>query len=152
MLTVSNQLGKTGKRPPRAPFSLVVDKVLGTKYDLSLVFASPELARRLNWQYRKRRYVPNVLSFPLEKTAGEIFINLEKANKEKTVFGEDYATHVLHLFIHGLLHLKGLTHSSKMEGKEKQLMQLFSSATNGTINNHRNRRRHHLHQGGRLSS
>lgn len=152
MLTVSNQLNKPGKRPPRVPFSLVADKVLGAKYDLSLVFASTELARRLNWQYRRRRYIPNVLSFPLEKTAGEIFINLEKADKEKSAFGEDYATHVLRLFIHGLLHLKGLTHSSKMESKEKQLMQLFTSATNGTINHHRNRRRHHLHQGGRLPS
>ncbi|MEI6494650.1 MAG: rRNA maturation RNase YbeY [bacterium] len=152
MLTVSNQTQKTGKRPPRVPFSLVADKVLGLKYDLSLVFANPELARKLNWQYRKRRYIPNVLSFPLEKNSGEIFINLEKADKEKKDFDEDYATHVLRLFIHGLLHLKGLTHSSKMESKEKQLMRLFITPANGTINHHRNRHRNNLHQGSRLSS
>jgi rRNA maturation RNase YbeY len=69
-----------------------------------------------------------VLSFPLEKNSGEIFINLEKADKEKADFSEDYATHVGRLFIHGLLHLKGFTHSSKMESKEKQLMRLFTSA------------------------
>jgi probable rRNA maturation factor len=152
MLTISNKTDKTGKRPPRVPFSLIVDKILGEKYNLSLVFANAALIRQLNWKYRKRRYVPNVLSFSLEKDVGEVFINLEKADKEKKDFGEDYATHVLHLFIHGLLHLKGFTHGSKMTSKERQLMQFFNSRTNGKINHNRNRYRNHFHQGGSLSS
>src|SRR3989344_5266868 len=54
--------------PPRLPFMHIKNKVLGEKYHLSLVFAGKAVMKKLNQKYRKKDYLPNVLSFPLSKT------------------------------------------------------------------------------------
>jgi probable rRNA maturation factor len=119
----------TTRRPtPKVAFELFKNKVLGEKYELSLVFCGASLAHKLNLQYRNKDKVANVLSFPLSKNSGEIFINLS----EKMEFG------VKELFIHGLLHLKGMEHGRKMERAEKMLLtKAFSNPTNGSPNRHR---------------
>jgi len=114
---------------PRIRFRQIAEHILGPDYDLSLVFIGPTLSRKLNQTWRGKDKPANILSFPLEPTAGEIFIDLETAN------GED----LLFLFIHGLLHLKGLEHSSKMEALESQLVKHFQ--THESNNRHRARRR-----------
>lgn len=96
------------------PLSVWQEKVLGKNYDLSLVFCGSAKARALNLKFRNKDKVANILSFPLSPNSGEIFIKLPA-----TVFS------VPHLFIHGLLHLKGLTHSSKMEVEERKFLTLF---------------------------
>ena len=103
------------KRPaPGWPFADYKEKILGSKYDLSLVFCGPALARRLNREQRGKDKVTNILSFPLTKSSGEIFIKLPAS---------DFS--VGHLFIHGLLHLKGFNHGSKMEVEEKRFLSLY---------------------------
>lgn len=88
-------------------------EVLGAKYDLSFFYAKNDEMRRLNKIYRKKNYSANVLSFPLSPNEGEILIN-------KTYQKKDYADY---LFIHSLLHLKGLKHGKKMEEEETKIMQ-----------------------------
>ena len=85
---------------------------MGKGYELSLVFCGNSLSRKLNRVYRGKDRPTNVLSFPLSKNSGEIFINLSGLG----AFG------VLELFIHGLLHLKGMAHGRKMEQAEKKLL------------------------------
>ncbi len=58
----------------------------------------------------------NVLSFPLTKISGEILICRAAAKR----FSIEY------LFIHGLLHLRGLRHSATMERRENQLLKKFN--------------------------
>ncbi|MCX6712266.1 MAG: rRNA maturation RNAse YbeY [Candidatus Vogelbacteria bacterium] len=100
------------KRPaPSGSFVALKEKILGSKYDLSLVFCGPTLARKLNNERREKDKVANILSFPLTKSSGEIFIKLPAT---------DFS--VPHLFIHGLLHLAGHDHSSKMEAEEKKFL------------------------------
>jgi len=111
------------KRPARSgPFAKLKEKILGHDYDLSLVFAGPALMRKLNRERRNKDKVANVLSFPLTKNSGEIFIKLPAT---------DFS--LPNLFIHGLLHLKGLAHGSKMETEEKKFL---SSLKNGQSTNH----------------
>ena len=98
----------------------IKNQILGKKYELSLVFAKDTLMRRLNRTYRGKDKPTNVLAFPLSKTSGEIFINPSRAEP----FGEK------HLFVHALLHLKGMRHGAKMEKLEKQIL-------NGTSNRRR---------------
>lgn len=86
--------------------------MLGENYELSLVFCSDALSRKLNRAYRGKDKAANVLSFPLSKTSGEIFINLAR-------LGQFSATH---LFIHGCLHLKGMEHGAKMMKLERKLL------------------------------
>ena len=50
-------------------------EILKDKYSLSVNFISPKEAKALNEKYRNKDYIPNILSFPLSKSEGEIFIS-----------------------------------------------------------------------------
>lgn len=95
----------------------IKNQVLGKEYDLSIVFADNALMKELNKTYRKKAEPANVLSFALSKKEGEVFIN-KKFEKQK-----DYADS---LFIHSLLHLKGLRHGKKMGVEEKKIWRAIS--------------------------
>jgi rRNA maturation RNase YbeY len=116
----------TKGKHPRLPFARLKDHVLGPEYELSLVFVGTTRSRALNKKYRGKDYPANVLSFPLGRDAGEIFIDLSVARKQAPQYRESYTAFVAHLFIHGMFHLKGFAHGSKMEKKEKEVRTLFS--------------------------
>jgi probable rRNA maturation factor len=119
----------TKGRIPTLPFFDVKEAVLGKKYSLSLVFIGDKLSRKLNKQYRKKDTHTNILSFPIVKNEGEIFINAKKAQEEARRNNIQYKIHLAHLFIHGLIHLKGYTHSSTMEKEEEKIFKKFFSSS-----------------------
>ncbi len=106
-------------------FVAISDKVLGKKYDLSLVFVGETKAKKLNMEHRQKNYVPNVLSFPLSDTAGEIFICLNTIKKECSEFEMTPVQYEKFLFIHGCLHLKGHDHGDDMEKLEKKFIKIY---------------------------
>ncbi|MHB0978135.1 MAG: rRNA maturation RNase YbeY [Minisyncoccota bacterium] len=103
----------------------IKEAVLGKRYELSLVFIDSKFSRRLNRIYRKKDRPTNILSFPLSKTSGEIFIDLVQAKKEFKKFDLTFSQFITFLFIHGLLHLKGMTHGSTMEKAERKFHKKF---------------------------
>ena len=105
---------------PRVPFEKVAHDILGRRYALSIVICGDTLARSINRKYRKKDYAPNVLSFPYSKNEGEIILNARKAWRESRSLSSSYAKHLVFLFIHGCLHLKGLKHGKKMDDLEKK--------------------------------
>ena len=107
------------------PFTKIKDDVLGKPYELSLVFCDSKDSRDLNRIYRSKDKPGNVLAFPLSENFGEIFIDLELAEKECVKFEKTFPEFVLFLFIHGLLHLKGMEHGSTMEKNEKHLFNIW---------------------------
>lgn len=111
---------------PRLPFLEIKNRVLGESYELSLVVIGDTRSKKLNNTYRGKNNPTNVLSFPLSKTEGEIFLNLHKARKELKKFDEKFPNFVGFLFIHGLLHLKGMEHGATMERAEQKLRKEFS--------------------------
>ncbi len=115
----------TKGRLPRLPFSRLKNAVVGKNYTLSLVFVSDARARELNRERRGKSEPANVLSFPLSREEGEISIALGKAKKDAPAFRMPYRRFVFFLFIHALLHLKGLRHGSTMEQKEAQLLKEY---------------------------
>ena len=115
----------TKQTPPRLPYEKFFVATLGKKYDLSFVICGDKRSQTLNQNYRNKTYIPNVLSFPLSDTAGEIFLNLKQARREHRLRGESYEYFVALLAIHGMLHLKGMAHGSTMEEKEKLLLRKF---------------------------
>jgi probable rRNA maturation factor len=123
MLSESNL---TKKKVPKVPFSDIKNYVLGTKYDLSLVFVGDALSKKLNSTYHGKTGIANILSFPYDKGEGEIFIHLGKTEKEAKTFDHTYTQHLAFLVIHGLLHLKGMDHSAKMESEEQRILKHFS--------------------------
>lgn len=124
MLNITN----TTKQSPiskDSDFVSISERVLGKRYELSLVFVGEKAAKKLNQDYRQGDYVPNVLSFPLSESAGEIFICLKKIKKECADFEMKPAQYEKFLFIHGCLHLKGHDHGDKMEKLEKKFIKEF---------------------------
>lgn len=110
---------------PRLPFEKMAREVLGKDYQLSLVVCGDRLAQRINREYRKKSYYPNVLSFELDKNGGEIFLNIRKAAREARTYRTTLAKRAALLFVHGLFHLKGLSHGDKMESLEQRVLKKF---------------------------
>lgn len=115
----------------------IKEAVLGKSYELSLVFCDNRESRRLNRIYRGKDNPTNILSFPLSKTSGEIFINAALAKKEAKKFLMDEPTFIKYLFIHGLLHLKGLDHGATMEKREKHFLERFKNGAHHISGNRR---------------
>ena len=103
---------------PRLPFELFKNKILGKKYDLSLVFVGEKKIQILNYKYRKINKSTDILSFSISKNSGEIFICEKSALKKAKEFEMSYKTFLPFLFIHGLVHLLGYDHGNTMEKKE----------------------------------
>ena len=108
------------------PFEKMAHGALPTNYQLSLVICGDRLAQRMNAEYRKKTYKPNVLSFSLSKTEGEIFLNVRKAEREARNRGMSVRAHLAHLFVHGCLHLDGHKHGTAMESLEEKILRKFT--------------------------
>jgi probable rRNA maturation factor len=116
----------TKEKLPDQPFKKMAERVLGQKYDFSLTIVGAEKIQQLNQSYRSKDSATDILSFPLNKNAGEIFLCLSEAKKEAPKFNRQFNNFVAFLFIHGLMHLKGFDHSSTMESNEKLFRQEFN--------------------------
>ena len=126
-------LFQTVKIVPSFPYETIKNDVLGKKYNLSLSFVGPTRAQKLNAAYRKKTYTPNVLSFPLAPDCGEIVICPDVARSEASEYNHSKDGHIVFLFIHGLLHLKGHDHHEDaaavaMERLERKYMTKYAVA------------------------
>lgn len=124
MISITN----TTKQSPisnDSDFVAISEKILGKKYDLSLVFVGEKTAKKLNEEHRKKTYVPNILSFPLSESEGEIFICLNTIKKECAEFEMTPKQYEKFLFLHGCIHLTGLDHGPEMEKLEKKFTKIF---------------------------
>ena len=119
-------INKTRSKLPNLPFCKIKNFILGEKYELSFVFIGDARSRKLNKEYRKIDKPTNILTFPLNKTSGEIFINFTRSKKESPRFDRTTKSFIGFLFIHGLLHLKGFSHGSTMEEEERKICKKFN--------------------------
>lgn len=110
---------------PRLPFAMMKTKILGSKYNLSLVFVDEKKSQELNKTYREKDNPTNVLSFPYSKKDGEIFICIKVAKKQASDYDKTWQQFVGFLVIHGMLHLKGMQHGSTMEVQEEKFSKIF---------------------------
>ncbi len=110
---------------PRIPYGEIARRVMGHTYDLSLVVCADDLARTINKKYRGKSYAANVLSFPLSRRQGEIFLNVRAGAREARKYGVSKRARLALLFVHGLLHLKGLQHGRTMESEERKILRTF---------------------------
>lgn len=118
-------ISATVKHYPVWPYGVMKNAVLGKSYLLSLSFVGPARAKGFNQTYRKKDYVPNVLSFPLDGTTGEIIICPEVAKREAKDFNLSVDGYIAYLFIHGCVHLKGHDHGDTMDKLEQKYVKQF---------------------------
>ena len=112
---------------PRLPYTAVVNRVFGKdstlagpsgRPEVSLTFVSQTRSRMLNRIYRGKDRPTNILTFPFAPSEGEILICLSTARAEARRTRVSFSKYLQRLFIHGLLHLKGFVHGSRMEKLE----------------------------------
>lgn len=103
--------------------------------------------RTLNRQYRQKDYVTDVLSFPihdnlradkkpkeknlLQMDLGDLVICKEKAEAQAREFEISYEQEVVHLAVHGFLHLLGFDH--EISTKEEKIMEAQENELVGKI-------------------
>ncbi|MBP9759805.1 MAG: rRNA maturation RNase YbeY [Candidatus Pacebacteria bacterium] len=104
----------------------IAQKILGSTYHLSVVLIGDKKARLLNKAHRNKDTAANVLSFPLDHTQGEIFLNVARIIREAHTFDLTPEGHLRYLLIHGCLHLKGHSHGGTMEEAERRFVKKFS--------------------------
>jgi probable rRNA maturation factor len=110
---------------PAIDFDAIKNAALGARYDLTLAIASAAKIRKLNMTYRGQNKPTDILSFPLSKKAGEIYVCPSETKKAAIKFRRPYENFFAFLFIHGCAHLKGCEHGDTMERLEARLQKRF---------------------------
>jgi probable rRNA maturation factor len=103
--------------------------------EVSVQLADDAQIRALNAQWRGIDKTTNVLSFPASAPAkiaaaallGDIVLAFETAEREAAEEGKLLADHMVHLVVHGFLHLLGFDHqiaadADRMEALETRIM------------------------------
>ncbi|MDQ5901480.1 MAG: putative rRNA maturation factor [Patescibacteria group bacterium] len=111
---------------PSLPFVRIKEEIIGKDYELSITFVNKKTIEDLSLRFKKNKDHKNILSFPITKNSGEIILNLETIRIEAKNFDKKYINYLGFLVIHGILHLKGMTHGSKMESMEKKFVKMFN--------------------------
>lgn len=119
-------INKTRGELPSLPFVKMKERILGKRYELELIFVSKKIIHSLNKKYRNVDLPTDILSFPIDKKTGEIFICMEMAKKKSKDFERKINNFTAFLFIHGLVHLLGYDHGDKMEKIEIKHRRYFN--------------------------
>jgi rRNA maturation RNase YbeY len=110
---------------PRVPFARLHKAIMGADYTLDIIFIGTKKAEEMHIDWKHKDGPANILSFPLDAQNGEIYISIAQARSEYKKFDLSYLGYLTFLIIHGMLHLKGMTHGSTMEKHERQWMKHF---------------------------
>lgn len=125
MSSILLEVRRTVEDTVRLPFKELAAAALPKGFQLSLVICGDRLAQKMNAEYRKKTYRPNVLSFPLSKQEGEIFLNIRKAAREARQMNVSTTDRIARLFVHGCVHLAGHDHGTKMDVLETKVLKRF---------------------------
>jgi probable rRNA maturation factor len=106
-------------------FNRVKNEILGKDYSLSIAFVNAKKSREINKKYRNKNKPTSILSFALSKNTGELILCKEIIKRELKKFNRTFRQFLGFLVIHGMLHLKGMEHSSRMERAEAKYDQKY---------------------------
>ena len=113
-------------RKPSVLFEKICKHILPKNYNISVVLVNNKAIKALNKKYKGNDKTTDVLSFPISKNMGEIFINLDLIDKTAKRKKSTKKTITTFLLIHSLLHLRGYKHGSIMENMEKKMSKKFN--------------------------
>tara|TARA_B100000686_G_scaffold78896_1_gene85035 strand:- start:21786 stop:22304 length:519 start_codon:yes stop_codon:yes gene_type:complete len=97
--------------------------------ELTVRFTNNKEIKKLNKLWRKKNIPTNVLSFPNKNNVnilktfnyiGDIVVSYDKIIEESIKYNISFGNHVIHLIIHGILHLAGYDHEN-VKGEKKMI-------------------------------
>ena len=94
-----------------------------TGSDVSIVLSDDRTVRRLNARHRGQDKATNVLTFeaPGHGLPGEIVLARGTIQREAAAAGRSASDHMVHLIVHGALHLAGHDHLRAGEARRMEL-------------------------------
>jgi probable rRNA maturation factor len=92
---------------------------------ISIVFCDNLFIKKINKEFLKKKYVTDVIAFPLKddldpEYLGEIVISVEEAVKKSKFYGNSWEKELILYLVHGILHLLGYNDKSRKEKKRMQ--------------------------------
>ena len=110
-------------------------KFKNSKPHINIILSDDKFLKKLNTFFLNKKKATNVLSFPNEKFfkgkenfLGEIFLSYETCKKEAKKFKINNKDRIGHLIVHGILHLLGYDHNTKID--EKKMISIESKILN----------------------
>ncbi|WP_373597968.1 rRNA maturation RNase YbeY [Metamycoplasma equirhinis] len=107
----------------------VAKEEFSAKKDLNIdvLFVSASKMKKLNFVYRNKNYVTDILSFPLDSNEelefldqielGQIIISPWKIKKQAKEYNHSLRREFCYIFAHGIAHLFGFDHILESEAK-----------------------------------
>jgi len=121
--------------PSRAQIRRWVAAALEHAAEITVRIVDAEEAQALNQDYRKKGYVPNVLTFEYGEVlpgvlGGDVVICAPVVEREAREQGKPLKDHYAHMTVHGVLHLQGYDHidpadADIMESREAVILRRF---------------------------
>ena len=105
-------------------------------FDVSIALVNDQIMQDLNNTYRQKDTPTNVLSFPQIEyfsdvltmpepiMLGDIVLSWETLTQEAQDQEKDLSHHVLHMLVHGTLHLLGYDHQNDVEAEEMESLEI----------------------------
>jgi probable rRNA maturation factor len=95
------------------------------KAELAVVFTTDAAARKLNAVYRGQNKPTNVLSFAAGEAdlLGDVILAYGVVAKEARSDAKPLKNHILHLVVHGVLHLLGYDHGRAFDAKAMEALE-----------------------------
>jgi probable rRNA maturation factor len=134
---------EAGAWPPQAELEPMVEDALsaalaeagiatGGETELGITFTDDAAIAVLNRDWRGKPSPTNVLSFPVVQIApgdplpaalGDIVLAFETVKREAELDEKPFAHHLVHLVVHGFLHLLGHDHIDEEEAEAMEAME-----------------------------
>jgi len=99
--------------------ALVVRAALAAGGAGSILLTSDRAVRRLNARYRGKDKPTNVLTFE----SGDIALAAGVVRREAAAAGKRVADHLVHLVVHGALHLRGEDHGAAGQARRMEMLE-----------------------------
>ena len=97
---------------------------------ISISFSGDKKIMELNSYFRKIKSATNVLSFPSNNKfnntlfLGDIIFSIETILKEAKRDNKTVENHLIHLFVHAILHLLGYKHETEEQAKKMENLEI----------------------------